>query len=179
MAGGFATYAVVDDNIEVTVAELQAAGSSIGPVTHGTRVRADGELVEYWVAMPERLGPDAPPFLIKHAYVGPEWGAGALAARRAATHPIGSPAILARLDWPPRTQPGWRPSTPLSGWSSGPLPTWRSVLLGPHTIRLVPSREMEVPAAVVIGAAVENPHTVEAWACASTSSRWCSRSWWG
>jgi hypothetical protein len=34
--------------------------------------------------------------------------------------------------------------------------------LGPHTIRLVPSREMEVPAAVVVGAGVESPRSVEA-----------------
>lgn len=161
--GGFATYALVDDAIEVTVAALQAAGSSIGPVTYGTRERADGELVEFWVALPERLGPDTPPFLIKHAHVGAEWGASALAARRAATHPIGSPAILTRLDLatpdPIELAAEYFAKVGLEFWTVADLAVCS---IGPHTIRLVPSREMEVPAAVVIGAGVESPRTIEA-----------------
>jgi catechol 2,3-dioxygenase-like lactoylglutathione lyase family enzyme len=161
--GGFATYALLDDAIEVTVAALQAAGSSIGPVKHGTRERPDGELVEFWVAMPERLGPDAPPFLIKHAYVGEEWGAGALARRRAATHPIGSPAILTRLDLatadPVELAAEYFAQLGLEFWTVADLAVCS---VGPHTIRLMPTREMEVPAAVVVGAAVESPRTIEA-----------------
>jgi hypothetical protein len=34
--------------------------------------------------------------------------------------------------------------------------------LGPHTIRLVPTREMPVPAVIVIGARVGEPRAVEA-----------------
>lgn len=161
--GGFATYALVDDAIETTVAALRAAGSSIGPVMHGTRERADGELVEFWVATPESLGPDEPPFLIKHAYVGAEWGASALASRRAATHPIGSPAILTRLDLATPDPIGlaaeYFAQLGLEFWTVADLAVCS---IGPHTIRLVRSREMEVPAAVVIGAGVESPRTIEA-----------------
>jgi len=161
--GGFATHGLLDDAIEITVAALRADGSSIGPVVHGTRKRPDGELVEFWVATPERLGPDAPPFLIKHAYVGAEWGASALAARRAATHPIGSPAILTRLDIatpdPIELAAEYFTQLRLEFWTVADLAV---CTIGPHTIRLVPSREMEVPAAVVIGAGIESPRTIEA-----------------
>ena len=96
--GGFATYALVDDAIRSSVARLQANGSRIGPVLQGSRERPDGERVEWWSATTPQLGPDQPPFLIKHLYAGAEWGADALAARRAFPHPIGSPAVLLGLD---------------------------------------------------------------------------------
>lgn len=92
--GGFATYALVEDAIGNTVARLQANGSSIGPVVHGSRRRPDGDVVEWWTATPPELGPHRPPFLIKHAAAGAEWGPDALAARRAFMHPIGSPLTL-------------------------------------------------------------------------------------
>jgi catechol 2,3-dioxygenase-like lactoylglutathione lyase family enzyme len=161
--GGLATYALLDDGIEHTVEALQATGSSIGPVTHGTRSRPDGELVEFWVAMFERLGPDAPPFLIKHAYAGAEWGSDALAARRRASHPIGSPAILTRLDLatpdPAGLAADYAAQLELEVWTVADLAV---STVGPHTIRLVPLREMEVPAVVVIGAGIDAPRTVEA-----------------
>jgi catechol 2,3-dioxygenase-like lactoylglutathione lyase family enzyme len=161
--GGFATSALLDDGIEATVAALQAAGGSIGPVRSGARERPDGELIEFWVAMPERLGPDAPPFLIKHAYVGSEWGTDALAARRATAHPIGSPVVLVRLDLatpdPTALAAEYYAQLGLEFWAVADLAVCS---IGSHTIRLVPSREMEVPAAVVVGASVESPRSVEA-----------------
>lgn len=95
--GGFVTYALADDRITHTVAHLQANGSAIGPAIHGSRQGSDGEAVEWWTATPPELGPELPPFLIKHAAWGAEWGAEALAARRAFAHPIGSPATLIGL----------------------------------------------------------------------------------
>jgi catechol 2,3-dioxygenase-like lactoylglutathione lyase family enzyme len=92
--GGFATWALADEAIQVTVRRLQANGSSIGGVTRGSRERPDGELVEWWSAMPPQLAPDLPPFLIKHLEAGAEWGAEALAERRAFLHPIGGPVTL-------------------------------------------------------------------------------------
>jgi len=160
---GFATYALLDDAIDTTVAALQAAGRSIGPVIPGARERPDGERVEFWVAMPSRLGPDAPPFLIKHAYVGAEWGTDALAARRRSAHPIGSPVVLVRLDLatpdPMALAAEYSAQLGLEFWAVADLAV---CTIGPHAIRLVPSREMEVPAAVVIGAGVESPRSVEA-----------------
>lgn len=96
--GGFATYGLVDDAIRYTVARLQANGSGIGPVVHGSRERPDGERVEWWTASPAQLGPDQPPFLIKHLSAGAEWGSAALAARRAVVHPADSRASLIGLE---------------------------------------------------------------------------------
>jgi hypothetical protein len=96
--GGFATYALLDDAIRITVPSLQANGSQIGPVVHGSRERPDGELVDWWSAAPPELGTDRPPFLIKHLQAGAEWGAEALAARRAFVHPLGSPIRLVGLE---------------------------------------------------------------------------------
>jgi hypothetical protein len=161
--GGLATYALLDDEIEVTVGALKAGDSPIGPVQHGVRERPDGERVEYWIAAPERLGPDAAPFLIKHAYVGTEWGTQGLAARRSATHPIGTPAVLHRIDLatpdPVDLAATYARELGLEFWSVADLAV---CTVGPHAIRLVPSREMEVPAAVVIGAGVDGPRTLEA-----------------
>jgi catechol 2,3-dioxygenase-like lactoylglutathione lyase family enzyme len=161
--GGLATYALVEDDLESAVARLQAAGSSLGGVTSGSRQRADGELVEWWTASPAELGPDRPPFLIKHARVGSEWGAEALAARREIRHPIGSAAILVRLDIatsdPPALAAEYAAEIGVEFWAVADLAV---STVGPHTIRLVPSREMEVPAAIVIGADVEGPRTLEA-----------------
>ena len=96
--GGFATYGLVDDTIRNTVARLQANGSGIGPVVHGSRERPDGDQVEWWTASAPQLGPDEPPFLIKHLAAGSEWGAAALAARRAFVHPVGAPVRLLGIE---------------------------------------------------------------------------------
>lgn len=96
--GGFATYGLVDGAIRNTVARLQANGSGIGSVIHGSRERPNGEQVEWWTASPPLLGPDRPPFLIKHLAAGAEWGGAALAARRAFIHPVGAPVRLVGLE---------------------------------------------------------------------------------
>jgi hypothetical protein len=99
--GGLATYGLVDDQLAATVLRLQANGSSIGPVVAGSRRNADGSLAAaWWTALPADLGPDRPPFLIRHAAWGAEWGRAALAARRAFVQPAGSPAWLVGLEIP-------------------------------------------------------------------------------
>ncbi|MGH7536336.1 MAG: VOC family protein, partial [Gemmatimonadales bacterium] len=96
--GGFATYGLADDAIRITVPRLQANSSRIGPIVHGSRERPDGERVEWWTASTPELGPERPPFLIWHLAAGAEWGADALAARRAFVHPAGSRARLTGLE---------------------------------------------------------------------------------
>jgi Glyoxalase-like domain len=161
--GGFATYALLEDELDIRVSALKAAGSSIGPVVHGSRLRLDGDLVEWWTATPPGLGPDQPPFLIKHAYAGKEWGPDAMADRRAYRHPIGSPASLVRLEIatpdPPALAADYAAGIGLELWAVGDLAV---VTLGRHVIRLVPSREMEVAATVTIGADVSGPRTFQA-----------------
>jgi hypothetical protein len=161
--GGLATYALRDDELELTVAALQAAGSSLGPVTYGSRTRDDGEVVEWWTAVPTTpLGPDLPPFLIQHAYVGAEWGHEALAARSDFRHPIGSPVILSRLDVaaadPPATASVLHTEIGLDVWAVADLAV---APVGPHTLRIVPRREMAVPAVVTLGADLDTPRSVE------------------
>lgn len=161
--GGLATYALVDDALETTVAELQVNGSSIGPVEHGSRVRPDGELVEWWTATFEQLGPDRPPFLIRHAPTGVEWDPQAVAARAAFRHPIGSPVALVRLDLatqdPPSLAADYAAALGIEFWAVADLAVWNA---GPHTVRLRPASEMPVPAVVTLVAGVEQPRSVQA-----------------
>jgi catechol 2,3-dioxygenase-like lactoylglutathione lyase family enzyme len=159
--GGLATYALVDDALELTVAELRANGSRIAEPTHGSRQRPDGETVEWWTATFEDLGPTLPPFLIRHAFVGAEWSAGALAARRAFRHPIGSPVEVHRLDIatddPPGLAAAYRRQLGLEFRAVADLAV---CTVGRHSIRLRPSSEMPVPAAVILGADVAAPRSL-------------------
>ncbi|HEX2193837.1 MAG TPA: VOC family protein [Candidatus Limnocylindria bacterium] len=161
--GGLATYALVDDALEVTAAELRANGSSIAEPVRGSRSRPDGEAVEWWTATFERLGPDAPPFVIRHANVGAEWSTEALAQRRAQRHPIGSPVELVRLDIATSDPPGlaaeYGAQLGLEFWAVADLAVTN---VGPHVIRLVPNHETDLPAAVVLAAEVEMPRSVDA-----------------
>jgi hypothetical protein len=97
LGGGLATLAIAVDDLESAVTLLAARGAILGPVTHGSRRRDDGGLVEWWTAVPdEPLGPTMP-FLIEHAYTGVEWGPAALAQRAEFVHPIGSSVRLRGL----------------------------------------------------------------------------------
>jgi len=156
--GGLAAYALLDDHLQTSVAELQANGSSLGSVQQGSRMRDDGELVEWWAAFPEGVGLDGVPFLIRHASIGSEWGPAALAARQSYVHPIGSPVVLARLDVatpdPQDLAARYLRELGLEFWAVLDLAVCS---VGRHVIRLVPTREMESPASITLGAQVETP----------------------
>ncbi|HUF06088.1 MAG TPA: VOC family protein [Candidatus Binatia bacterium] len=160
--GGLATFALRDDDVDVTAATLAASGS-FGPVAHGTRRRDDGEMVEWWAAFPTTdLAPDATPFLIQHSYTGAEWGQAALDARAEFRHPIGSPVGLARLDIatadPPSAAATIHDQLGLDFWAVADLAVAE---IGTHVLRLVPRREMAVPAVVTLAAEIEAPRTAE------------------
>jgi len=158
--GGFATYGLVDDNIRVTVARLQANGSRIGQVEHRSRKRADGGRVEWLSASPPVLGPDRPPFLIKHLDDDAEWGPDALAARRAFVHPIGSPVVLERLDLatpdPHALAADCHRDLDLQFWE---IASAAVTSVERHVIRLVANLPETT---IVIGAGVSSPHSVHA-----------------
>lgn len=161
--GGLVTYALRADDLDGTVAFLRAAGSSIGPARHGSRARDDGETVEWWTAFPGRpLSADAPPFLIEHSSVGAEWSQRALDERATFRHPIGSPVVLARLDLatddPPSAAAALNEDLALDVRAVSDLAV---VNVGSHLLRLVPRREMAVPAVVTLGADVEAPRTAD------------------
>jgi hypothetical protein len=161
--GGLVTYALGDDDLELTAAALHAAGSALGPVIRGSRRRGDNELVEWWTAQPQEIGPDQVPFLIQHAYTGAEWSREALEARAAFAHPLGSPAIMVRLDLATNDPPGlagtYAEQLGLEFWAVADLAV---CTVGRHTIRLVPRREMQVPAVVTLGADIELPRSAPA-----------------
>lgn len=159
--GGLATWALSDDELELTLGALPEG--AFGPMIRGGRTRPDGELVEWWVAFPsEPLASGGVPFLIQHALVGSEWGPPALAERAAFRHPLGSPVILARLDLatgdPPSAAAALHEQLGLDFWAVADLAV---ADIGPHVVRLVPRREMPVPAVVTLGAEVETARTVE------------------
>jgi catechol 2,3-dioxygenase-like lactoylglutathione lyase family enzyme len=138
--GGFATYGLVDDNIRVTV--------------------ADGARVEWLSAAPPELGPDRPPFLVKHLDGGAEWSPDALAARRAFVHPIGSPAVLERLDLavpdPQALAADCHRDLDLEFWEIGSAAV---CALGRHVIRLLADQS---DVTLIIAAAVDAPRKIRA-----------------
>jgi hypothetical protein len=160
--GGLATYAVRDDELEATATALTAIGT-FGPMVHGERLRDDGERVEWWTAFPTMdLAPDSSPFLIQHAYTGAEWGLEAMASRETFRHPIGSPVTLARLDIavpdPPVAAAKIHDQLGVDFWAVADLAV---ADIGPHRLRLVPTRETAVAATVVLSADVESARTAE------------------
>ena len=159
--GGLATYALREDDVGGAAAALSALGS-FGPSTRGSRATGD-ETVEWWTAFPSKpLGPDVTPFLIQHAYTGSEWSPAALEARAMFRHPIGSPVGLARLDIacadPPSTASAIHEDLGIDFWAVADLAVAE---VGPHVIRLVPRREMPVPAVITLAAEVEAPRTAD------------------
>jgi catechol 2,3-dioxygenase-like lactoylglutathione lyase family enzyme len=160
--GGFATYALLDDAIKASVARLQANGSSIGAARHGSRDRPDGERVEWWTAAPPALGPDRPPFLIRHQYAGSEWGADALAARRTFVHPIGSAVRLLGLEIalpdPLGLAADCRTTLGLEFLAVGHV---SACAVGRQAVRLLPSAGGHARSTLTIGAAVEATRLVE------------------
>jgi catechol 2,3-dioxygenase-like lactoylglutathione lyase family enzyme len=161
--GGLATYALLVDDIDLTVQGLQAAGATFGAPVHGSRTRDDGEAVEWWVAFPDRpLAVDAVPFVIQHAYVGAEWGPDALAERARFEHPIGSPVRLRGLDIA-ATDPAsmgaiLHAELQLDVWALGELAVSD---VGTHVLRIVPRHELGLPAAVNLGAEIASSRTAD------------------
>jgi hypothetical protein len=160
---GLATYALRVDDLDSAVSTLGAGGASYGAAQHGTRTRTDGDVVEWWTSFPSApLGPVMPPFLIQHAYVGGEWGRVALEDRARFAHPIGSPVILTRLDLaaaePPSLAAVLHAELAVDFWAVADLAV---ADVGPHVLRLLPRREMALPAVVTLGAEIDTPRTVE------------------
>jgi hypothetical protein len=157
--GGLATYALREDDVDSAAGALNALGS-FGPPTHGSRATGD-EMVEWWTTFPTKpLGAEGTPFLIQHAYTGSEWSPAALEARATFRHPIGSPVGLARLDIasadPPSTAAAIHEDLGIDFWAVADLAVAE---VGPHVIRLVPRREMPVPAAITLAAEIDAPRT--------------------
>jgi catechol 2,3-dioxygenase-like lactoylglutathione lyase family enzyme len=96
--GGLTTWAVATDALATDLAALRAAGSDLGDPIVGERRRADGALVSWRLAVPPRLGPSEPPFLIEHDPASAEWTPDDRAARLILAHPLGGPVRLEALE---------------------------------------------------------------------------------
>lgn len=96
--GGLATWAIATDALRPELVRVRAAGSDLGEPIAGERVRADGAVVRWWVALPPRLGPVEPPFLIEHDAGAAEWTPTNRMARLTQHHPVGGPVRLEAIE---------------------------------------------------------------------------------
>ncbi|HET6819362.1 MAG TPA: VOC family protein [Candidatus Limnocylindria bacterium] len=149
--GAFATYALLDDDLDATVARLRARGSDIARPAYGSRHTPSGETVEWWTATFAHLAPDQPPFLIRHARTGAEWSDEAVRSRRSQLQPVGCVVALATLELsvpnPDLVARRYR-----SGRGLGPVPIEgdQHLTIGPHAVLLKSSARGEPPATVVM-----------------------------
>lgn len=152
--GGLATWAAVSNRIADEAADLRAAGSLIQEPRAGERVRPDGRVVRWTLAVALPLGPLEPPFLIEHDPAAAEWGSADRAEREAQRHPVGGPVRLVALELP---APDVRRATDryLRTVGIGPFrPSLaghgaRDAALGPHTVRFVPDPGSGWPVATI------------------------------
>jgi catechol 2,3-dioxygenase-like lactoylglutathione lyase family enzyme len=152
--GGFATWAAVSNRIAAEVADLRSGGSTIEEPRAGERVRPDGRVVRWTLAVALPLGPLEPPFLIEHDMTAAEWSPAERAEREAQGHPIGGPVRLDVLELP---TPDVRRATDryLRMVGIGPFrPSLaghggRDAALGPHTVRFVPDPGPGWPVATI------------------------------
>jgi len=178
---GFVTWAVASDDLDGDVASFRALGADYGDPFDGERWRLDGEVVRWRLAIPSRLGPAEPPFVIAHDPVSAEWLPADRAARATQIHPIGGPdgtmgrVRLDALELPTGSVPAtiqrltralglrFRPS--LAGGGA------RDANIGSQTVRLRPSRgEPAAPPSIHLASPAAIDRSVEALGC-----RWVLR----
>jgi|SRR5579862_3565498 len=152
--GGFAMWAAATTGLRSEVASLRGLGSDLREPVDGERIRPDGRIVRWTLAVASSTGPLEPPFLIEHDLSAAEWSPAEQAERAAQHHPLGGSVRFETLELPaadiPRATRGYlrtvgigpfRPS--LAGQGA------RDATVGPHTIRFVPSRAIGWPLVTV------------------------------
>ena len=172
--GGLTTWALATDTLAIDLAALRAAGSDLGDSIVGQRRRADGALVSWRLAVPARLGPSEPPFLIEHDAASAEWTPPDRATRLVLAHPLGGPVRLEALelavDDVSRTgqrfarTAGLRFRPSLSGRGS------RDADVGGQIVRLSPRRGGSGEAVIRLVAPVAEDRVVDLFGC-----RWVVR----
>jgi hypothetical protein len=145
-----ATFALLDDDLDATVSRLRDGGSRIAPSKRGSRTTPTGETVEWWTATFEILGPEEPPFLIRHASTSSEWSAEALDRRRAEVQPLGCHVALASLELavsdPDVVAARYRSELRLDRASSE---DGHAFVIGPQTV-VLERRKAHEPAATIV-----------------------------
>ena len=178
--GGFATWAVASDELDPEVASFRALGADYGDPFDGERRRLDGDIVRWRLAIPSRLGPAEPPFLIAHDPGSAEWQPADRSARATQIHPVGGPdgamgrVRLDVLELPTGSVPAtiqrltralglrFRPS--LAGGGA------RDANVGSQTVRLRPSRGEPGAPSIHLASPAAIDRSVEALGC-----RWVLR----
>jgi hypothetical protein len=178
--GGFVTWAIESDTLDDDVTALRGLGSALGPSIAGERVRTDGAVVRWRLALPARLGPGEPPFLIEHDPGSAEWTPADRAARRQQAHPIGGPSgglghvRLEVLELPTDAIPAaigrltrtlglrFRPS--LAGGGA------RDANIGRQIVRLRPTHGQGLLPSIVLASPSDDDRVVELFGC-----RWSIR----
>jgi Glyoxalase-like domain len=178
--GGFASWAVASDDLDGDVASFRGLGADYGDPFDGERRRLDGDVVRWRLAIPSRLGPAEPPFLIEHDPGSAEWQPADRAARATQIHPVGGPdgamgpVRLDVLELPIGSVPAtiqrltralglrFRPS--LAGGGA------RDANVGSQTLRLRPSRAEPAGPSIHLASPAAIDRSVEALGC-----RWVLR----
>jgi hypothetical protein len=172
--GGLATWAIATDALGPELARLRAMGSNLGEPVAGERVRADGTIARWRVALPPLLGPVEPPFLIEHDEGAAEWTPADRLARSGQHHPAGGSVSLEAVELPVDDLNGsrqrfgrtaglrFRPS--LAGGGS------RDASVGRQTVRLRPRWGGSAAALIHLAAPVSDKRVGEFLGC-----RWMMR----
>lgn len=152
----YAGTAFATDDLAGDVDRLRAQGSPISDPTAGQRTRADGEVVRWKTSRVP--APDSELgllFVIEHDTAAAEWRPHERGARAAQSHPLGTPARLARVELPVSDMRAatmrlhrdlglaFRPS--LAGGGA------RDTSIGPQTLRLTRSAVGLAPLLVLRG----------------------------
>ena len=161
--GGLSTWAVATDAIEADAARLRDAGSDLGHLAAGERLRPDGRVVRWRLASPPTLAVDEPPFLIEHDTSAAEWTPVERAERAAGGSRL--ELLDLRVDDVDRTRRAFmrtldvrfRPS--LAGGGA------RDADIGPQRIRLRPRRATSPTATIGLSVAGREPDDVELLGC--------------
>jgi hypothetical protein len=97
---GFAGWAIRTDALDADLRAARATGARFGDPQPGERVRADGRIVRWRLAMPGPVGPAELPFLIERDETSAEWTVADRTARAQEPHPVGGPVRLDVVELP-------------------------------------------------------------------------------
>lgn len=169
--GGFVGFALASDDLAADLATLRAGGSTLQGSVPGERQRPDGATVRWQLAVPDLVGPTAPPFLIEHDGTAAEWTPAERAARAARSHPLGGTVRLVSLEIamvdPPRVAAAYH-----LGLGVDPEPwlddgDWAlAAMVGDQRIVLRPAQSSTGPSVVIrLSSTIDGPATADLFGC--------------
>ena len=172
--GGLATRAIATDTLQRDLTKLHAGRSDLGASIVGERVRSDGAVVRWWVALPPRLGPEEPPFLIEHDATAAEWTPTDRIARLGEHHPLGGAVglrgIELSVDDVGSSSERFSGTTGLRCEPSPAANGFREASVGNQMIRLRTQRGERGAASIVLAAPVPEERVRDLFGC-----RWVVR----